>query len=161
MEFHTYYRFDELRRDCLALQMRTQSIFTSLEWFELLAKFTTPNHRSVLLSTLTESGPRCFCLPFIKTRNGLASLSNFYTGLFGPIDLGTEDVAFSKQATWELCQQLRRLHPRPAAINISPLDTDGRFFANMLTGLASAGYFTDSYFCFGNWFLAQRTGFFL
>jgi hypothetical protein len=88
----------------------------------------------------------------LRTPNGLASLCNFYSGVFGPIELRIIDAEFAQRATQELCQQLRR-RPLPAEINISPIDTDSRFFANMVTGLAATGYFADSYFCFGNWFL--------
>lgn len=153
MEFQLCAGFDDLRRMCPHSPTSKQSLFTSLEWFQLLVRFATPDPASVTLPTLIGPGPSFVCLPMISTPDGLASLSNFYSGLFGPIESGVDEASFRQQAIAELCRRLRDWHPRPARINISPLDTDSPFFAHLRDGLLAAGYVTDSYFCFGNWYL--------
>jgi hypothetical protein len=153
MEFQLCTGFEDLRRLFSHSPTRKQSLFASLEWFELLARFATPDPASVVLPTVIGPGPDCVCLPMIRTADGLASLSNFYSGLFGPIESGVDDTSFRQHAIAELCHRLRDWNPHPARINIFPLDTDAPFFAHLRDGLLATGYLTDSYFCFGNWYL--------
>jgi hypothetical protein len=146
MRIRSFDAFDDLRRAVSAASPSPAppDPFHSLEWFELLAQHGMDAPRLHLL--LADDS---HILPLQWQGGGLASLSNFYTGLFGPIAcLEGNDAA----TDWEsLCRHLRASHPRPACVDLKPLDAQSSFYSEMQRALAAAGYWVDSYFCFGNW----------
>lgn len=128
------------------------TLFQSIDWFELLARHgMEADVVPCLLSIASPSAApadRRLLLPLLRQGNGLASLSNYYSGLYGPIGDG-EGCASWRAA----CKHLRASRPAPAYVRLQPLDADSAFFREMRDALDAAGYWADSYFCFGNWYL--------
>ena len=134
--------------------------FYTWEWFENLARFgVDPGHDLLLLQIRSEHDDTDFCLPLLRQASGQAavwgpvftSLSNYYSSLWGP-------VGGTRRCTSEACRaairHLRKLRPGSGVIDLQPIDTDSPFYQNMRTALQLEGYITDTYFCFGNWYLA-------
>lgn len=149
MHVRDFADFDTLRtaHPEFAAQPPTPELFRSLDWFELLVRHGMPADAvPYLLSMSAAAGQPC-CLPLLRQPHGITSLSNYYSGLFGPVGEGTP-------AAWLMaCRHLRASRPRPASITLQPLDGDGAFFSEMRRALGAAGYWVDGYFCFGNWYL--------
>ncbi|MEH3086133.1 MAG: GNAT family N-acetyltransferase [Xylophilus ampelinus] len=80
----------------------------------------------------------------------LESLSNYYSSLWGPV--GALDPV-PPELLRRACARLRADRARWPVLRLQPLDAQSPFFAGMLNALRRAGYWADSYFCFGNWYL--------
>ncbi len=128
------------------------TLFQSIDWFEHLARHGMPADIVPCLLSIASSAAapvdRTLVLPLLRQGRGLVSLSNYYSGLYGPIGDG------NGSATWlVVCDYLRASRPAPGYIKLQPLDANSAFFGEMRGALDAAGYWTDSYFCFGNWYL--------
>ncbi len=91
-------------------------------------------------------------------RNGakgsLCSVANYYSGLFGPVASELQLAA----TDWDgVARQLRRT-PGSAVLQMQPLDADSTWLPRLEVGLRRAGYWTDRYFCFGNWYQPVEPG---
>ena len=118
--------------------------FRSPDWFELLAQHGMPPDAALSIARGNDDAP---WLPLIRHGSTLAGLSNFYTGVYGPV--GAEDGTVEDWLA--LCRHWRKQPDRPALIHLKPLDADGKFFTAMRAALKAAGYWVDHHFCFGNW----------
>jgi hypothetical protein len=143
-------------------------VFASLEWFELLVSYglAAPDQSPAACQLIVahDSARQCMvCLPLMGTRH-ISSLSNYYSSLYGGLSWSAQSAAAalnlpSSQDGLALSRGLRQLMPTCLMVNLSPLDIESAFFNQMRAALAQAGYWVDSYFCFGNWYLdvAGRT----
>ena len=147
---------------CLARHSAAE-VFYTVPWFENLAMYgfsASGGRVSPLLLVASEVVPdatdRCaptVCLPFAADAH-LSGLSNYYSSLYGPLVWQTPGAA-----TWLALAQHLRHHPsRWPVVTLSPLDQDSTFYTGIELALKQAGYWVDTYFCFGNWYLnvAQR-----
>jgi len=137
-------------------------VFASLEWFELLMAhgLAAPDHspttcRLMVAHDCTQQS--MVCLPLVGEQH-ISSLSNYYSSLYSGLCWSADgaDAALALPSPLDclaLCQGLRQLAPQCPVINLQPLDPDSVFFSRMRTSLSQAGYWVDSYFCFGNWYL--------
>lgn len=85
----------------------------------------------------------------------LRSLSNYYSGLYGPVWApGTR----ATDIDWErLAIEMRRLKGSAVA-QLQPLDPQAAFVGELEAGLRRAGYWCDRFFCFGNWYCPVPAG---
>lgn len=124
------------------------SPFETLDWFELLAREALPAETRLHLLVASPEQRPALILPLMWQGTELASLSNYYTGIYGPpgdpIDHQTLD---------EMCRHLRKSRPRPTVVRLQPLDPRGEAFIALRQAFSRAGYLTGSHFCFGNWHL--------
>jgi len=133
-------------------------IFHTLQWFRHLHDHGMHRGEGLLIARVTHPAEGGFLLPLQWCRGGKASvfgrsitgLSNYYSSLFGPIG---DPTACTPAAGRELARSLRREVADSAVIDLHPLDADGSFLHCLRQGLSSEGYFVDTYFCFGNWYL--------
>jgi len=86
----------------------------------------------------------------ITTPRVLHSLSNYYTCLFGPLLAGDADRAASLHA-WATAVAAER--PAWDMIRLNPLAHDGESFSLLRSALRAAGFATQDFFSFGNWYL--------
>lgn len=150
MRVRSFDSFEVLRAACPEMAGAPHSsLFESVEWFEHLLRHGMSGKAALSLLLLGDSPASLLCLPLIRSVQGMESLSNYYSGIYGPI--GNESRL---PATWlAACKHMRNSEPRPGTIIIKPLDPESAFFLQMREALRSSGYWADDYFCFGNWYL--------
>jgi hypothetical protein len=91
-------------------------------------------------------------LPLVAGR-GLTSLSNFYSSLYGAVSVSPSLLPeFLSLA----CRHIQEDEHRWPYINLHPLENAGKFAQIAIKHFSAAGYWTDSYFCFVNWYLEVR-----
>ncbi len=80
----------------------------------------------------------------------LVALSNYYSGLYGPVG-SAEAVHGLLAAQWQAAAQALRRLPGSAVLRLQPLDAASNWLPALEAGLRTAGYWTSRYFAFGNW----------
>lgn len=86
-----------------------------------------------------------------SARGPVLALANYYSGLYGPV--GTlPDVPHRSGAQWQAAVQLLRTRFDTAVLRLQPLDADSAWLAALEQALRRAGWWTDRFFCFGNWY---------
>ncbi|MDP2811882.1 MAG: GNAT family N-acetyltransferase [Rhodocyclaceae bacterium] len=155
MQIRCFEDFRALRAACppLADAAHAGELFETLDWFELLSREALPAGTPLQLLAATADTGATLCLPLMRQGRNIASLSNYYTGIYGPISGGDSNEGWRGEALTALCRHLRTACPRPAAIRLYPLDPSGELFRDMRDALTSAGYRVGSHFGFGNWHL--------
>ncbi|PZO18584.1 MAG: GNAT family N-acetyltransferase [Burkholderiales bacterium] len=78
----------------------------------------------------------------------LSSLSNYYSCLYGP----QGEWRGVSAAQWTAAAQAMKKLPGGAVVRMQPLDAASTWLPAMEAGLRSAGYWTDRFFAFGNWY---------
>ena len=85
----------------------------------------------------------------------LTSLSNYYSSLYGPVlPAGVSPDAVDWPA---LSRRIKALQGS-AVLQLQPMAADAPFLSGLERGLAAAGYRTDRFFCFGNWYCPVPEG---
>lgn len=103
---------------------------------------------------LSVAGGPVFELMRMQAGGPLQALSNFYTCLYGPH--GPVDAASA--ADWKACVDQMRKLPGSAVIQLQPLDASSTWLAALEQALHAQGYWSDRYFCFGNWYQPVSSG---
>ena len=132
------------------------AVFQSACWFKLLALhgFEAAIEPFVLRIGPQEGGP-CLHLMATDGGRGARALSNYYTGLYGP----SGDWAGVHRHDWLQAFEAMRASARvPVCLNLHPLDAQAPWLADATSAMQAAGYWTDRYFCFGNWFQPVPAG---
>ncbi|MDD5297594.1 MAG: GNAT family N-acetyltransferase [Rhodocyclaceae bacterium] len=101
----------------------------------------------------TNSARAVSCFPLVSRQEGLThtieALSNFYTPIFSPILApGAEQITAD-----EFARYVQEEAPNTDVVDLHPMDADSDFFVTAQQALQRRGYWTDKYFCFGNWYL--------
>lgn len=122
-------------------------LFQTLDWFETLTRWGMDEDTQLQLLLFGDAA-KPSCLPLLEQGRTLAACTNYYSSLFGPI--GANGVARDPGA---IADFLKTATPRWPLIDLRPLDADAAFTADLEHALRAAGYSTDRYFCFGNWYL--------
>jgi hypothetical protein len=124
-------------------------LFQSGAWFELLREhgFATPPE--VLHCPLPAGGS----LPLMRAPGGrgLLSLSNYYSGLYGPLP------AVAGALSANVSQALRGLQAG-GSLRLQPLDADAPWLAALEHELRSNGWWTSRFFAFANWYQPVPAG---
>ncbi len=149
MQLHRYGDFPSLLTDCPA-RFATQAgtLFERSDWYSLLAQL----FEGRLQLFVAREGDSALCLPLVAEGRRLVSLSNYYTGLYGPLWAGNPSAEWRTAALNALCRRLRT-ELRPATVQLHPLDPESNTCRELRQALQSAGYRLADYFCFGNWHL--------
>lgn len=121
-------------------------LFQSEAWFaHLLAHGfeRQPRHFSLPLAPGV-------CLQLMQQAPGqpLSALSNYYSCLYGP----QGDVGTVSHGQWLAAAQAMKTLPGGAVLRLQPLDAEAHWLPYLENGLRAAGYRTDRYFAFGNWY---------
>ena len=124
-------------------------VFMTEPWFSNLAAHGfTVRPVELLLQVCTPAGDVGFHLMQGADGQPLQALSNYYSCLFGPHGR----VQGLEARDWlELVANMRSL-PGSAVVQLQPLDASGQWLVDFEAALSVAGYWTDRYFCFGNWY---------
>ncbi len=138
---------------------RSADLFYTLRWYQHLARCGIEPEEGLYVACVAGAdGTPAWMLPLQLRRQAraavfgrsLASLSNYYSSLFGPVG----DPARVTPAGCEaFARALRREVPGSGVVDLQPLDAEAPFTAMLERALDAAGYRTSRYFCFGNWYL--------
>lgn len=125
----------------------TLDVFSTRHWFShlLMQGLESPaTHHVVSLGA--DAGE----LHLMQTSEwaGLASLSNYYSGLYAPTGL-TDSLS---PYQWLAAAEAIRALPGSAQVRLQPLGKDAAWCASLERALRGVGYRTDRFFCFGNWY---------
>jgi hypothetical protein len=152
---HEFSSLDALREAVagLAPEAADSDFFYSLAWFANLAEHGLPQGNEARYVLVRDCSQRAaMCLPLQTTGDGVSSLSNFYSSLFGPIVWGP--LTLGDAALWNaLATHLRQHQPPYAQMTFQPLDVESACYLGLQTSLRRTGFAVDPYFCFGNWYL--------
>ncbi|WP_439115342.1 GNAT family N-acetyltransferase [Hydrogenophaga sp.] len=130
-------------------------LFESDAWFgNLLAHGFEQPPQAFKLVLFSANGQALAHLHLMQSKPGapLASLSNYYSCLYGPVPAvpgGAEQVA---PAQWQAAGRAMRALPGGAQLRLQPLDSASAWLPALESSLRQAGYWTQRYFCFGNWY---------
>lgn len=78
----------------------------------------------------------------------LSALSNYYSGLFGPVGAASGSAPEAGDA---LARALKAL-PCSSVVRLQPLDPAADWVPGLTLGLRRLGYVTSTFFCFANWY---------
>jgi CelD/BcsL family acetyltransferase involved in cellulose biosynthesis len=128
------------------------SFFLSRAWFENLHAHATETGSALRIYVVdADDGPR-LVMPMWQNRAGgrrLCACTNFYSSYFAPIADQAADLQDSLDA---LTQAIAQETPAWDAIDVRPLPEDTAILNPLQTSLRNAGFATQTYFCFGNWY---------
>jgi len=133
------------------LACEAQDLFASPAWFGTLHAhgFAADTPLRLLVAGDRARGTR-LALP-LAGAGEVVSLANYYSCLYAPITCATD---LDPPVLEAVLRHLRSAPGRPATLRFCPLDGAAAFARALKPALAAAGYLADSYFCFGNWYLA-------
>lgn len=137
-------------------------IFQTQAWFDNLRAHgfeTPPQVHSVALPADGADGaaPAHLHLMPWEEAGVLGSLSNYYSCLYGPVASGAALEAMTHPRWREVARAIRSL-PGSSVLRLQPLDAQADWLARLEPALRASGYFTDRYFCFGNWYQPAVAG---
>lgn len=93
-------------------------------------------------------------LPLMLQQGQLHSVSNYYTCVFGP--QGSRQAEREVDWTAVMAQMVRL--PGAAVVKLQPLNASSEWLSAFESAARSAGYWTDRFFCFGNWYQPVPVG---
>lgn len=130
-----------------------QSFDLGRNWFRNFVTTVDDPEAEPLFLTADVDGQARALLPLRILKRGFGtratSLTNYYSSLFAPLlteGSGAQEIA-------QLITGLNEGHPKISHLRFSPLDPLAPSSSELRRALQLAGYFTFSYFCFGNWYL--------
>ena len=135
-------------------------LFQTEAWFaNLLAHgfVNSPVHHVLPLPASRGGEPARLHLMQAGPGAPLTALSNYYSCLYGPASPEGREPRLSPAQWHTVAQALRRL-PGSAMVRLQPLDAAGDWLSGLEAGLRAAGYWTDRYFAFGNWYQPVPAG---
>ena len=140
-------------------------VFETEAWFSnLLAHgFERAPHQSWTWQVPTAVDGRTAHVYLMQQAVGtpLTALGNYYSCLYGPVG-GHASTSGHAASTiqWQAAIQTLRQMPGGSVLRLQPLDAESVWLAAVEAGLQSAAYWTDRFFCFGNWYqIVPRGGF--
>lgn len=135
-------------------------LFHTEAWFQNLQMSGFPQPpvlHTVPLAPGEPGAPASAQLHLMQPKAGgtLFSCSSYYSCLYGPVAAEAALGELNPLRWREVARAIRQL-PGSAVLRLQPLDASAHWLAALEQGLQASGYWTDRYFCFGNWF--QRIG---
>lgn len=129
-------------------------VFQSEIWFaNLLAHgFERPLYKHWTWPLPAHSDEAAFLHLMQESPKGaLCALSNYYSCLYGPS--GSDQVTNGASGDqWLAAVGVLQQIPGSGVLRLQPLDAGSAWLAGLEQGLRAAGYWTDRFFCFGNWY---------
>lgn len=140
-----------------------QSFFLTLPWFRNFAKTALDEGCALRIYGIgpkdglgPAAGMLVACsLPQLQNMTSLRKLSaltNYYSCFFAP-HLAAPGGRI-RETLHELARTISAERPRWDAVEIQPLDVNSEGFSALVEGFKAAGFVVQTFFCFGNWYLA-------
>ncbi len=132
-------------------------VFYTWDWFNNLNCHGVSKEHRPLIATLVQPDGAVICLPLLRRQRGMSALygpvtgalSTYYSSLFGPIGRAEDCTVDTLRY---VVKSLRKTANGANVIDLQPVASDGHFCRSMTEALRTQGYWTDSFFCFGNWY---------
>jgi hypothetical protein len=127
--------------------VRVGDLHFSPPWFQLLALAAMPVSAKLALGA---AGDGCY-LPLMTSDElpgQVHGLSNFYTPLFALLN----EAQVDRRRLGELAGQLRDRAAGFHGARFSPMDPESLSWSALRDAFSNAGWLTDDYFIFGNWY---------
>lgn len=136
-------------------------VFQTQDWFvHLLAHgFVQPplQHWHWALTDTAQGAALTLPLMQCQPHGPVLALANYYSALYGPV--GDAQVLQSLDAAhWRAAVQALRNRSDSGVLRLQPLDGESAWLAALENGLRGAGWWTDRFFCFGNWYQPVGAG---
>jgi CelD/BcsL family acetyltransferase involved in cellulose biosynthesis len=133
-------------------------VFSTLPWYENFSRGVTSMSGALRIYAVTDAaGQARLVMPMwqqaqvgVLAGRTLQPVANHYTGLYSPLTHPEGDEAEALGA-WA-CALMAEL-PRWQRINLFPMATETTNFEALQVALRRAGFRTQPYFCFANWYL--------
>lgn len=144
----------------LLAEAGARDLFVSDYWFRTFEAEIAAPERRTFYAVAHRDGNVAVVLPLMQRRlrraplTELSAMSNFYTHTFAPAydpALAGDDAAL-EDLLQALAAHLRRRYRTCLRVDFRPLDTDGQFYRVAEAALRGAGYRTERFCCFGNWY---------
>ncbi len=130
-------------------------LFQTQAWFDNLRAHGFVDQPVFLsLASASDTGGPGFELMRAQAGGPLQALSNFYTCLYGP--QGPVETMCADD--WGALVSTMRELPGSAVVQLQPLDASSTWLAAFEQALRTKGYWSDRYFCFGNWYQPVSSG---
>jgi CelD/BcsL family acetyltransferase involved in cellulose biosynthesis len=136
-----------------------QSFFLTLDWFRnFFATVVQEPQHEYIVGVETDDGRPVAVMPMMWApgRNGvlspvsLSGASNYYTCCFAPALSDAQDTSAAARA---LAAGLWSHRRQWDVVTLQPLDRGAAIYADLARALRDVGMVTQTYFCFGNWYL--------
>ena len=147
-------RYEDLFR-----QASAGALFHALPWYRNFVQAGIVPDGKLRIFAVDKAGDPRAVLPMHRNDSGtgllrcrtLASLSNYYSSLFGPvIDPRIPDLQETLDA---LAEAIAHDASRWDVVDLHPLALDDATFPALAAAFRKAGLWVQTYFCFGNWYL--------
>lgn len=136
-------------------------LFQTAAWFQNLqaSGFEQPPVFHAVALAPGEPGAAAARLHLMQHAGGgpLLACSNYYSCLYGPVAENAWLQTLDAPRWREVARTIRQL-PGSAELRLQPLDAQAGWLPAFEQGLQAAGYRTDRYFCFGNWYQPVQPG---
>ena len=152
--------FAEMPSSCRELMQaaESQSLFLGLTWFEIFAATVVEAGSRLRIVVLSESqsgiAVAVFPLWQAKRRPQLNSLSNYYSSFYAPVI--AESVLNDEERLSRLFDEFLThflLEQNVISLDLRPLQHPAAWVEQLATAAKRHGLYSQSYFCFGNWYL--------
>jgi CelD/BcsL family acetyltransferase involved in cellulose biosynthesis len=136
-----------------------QSFFLTLDWFRnFFAAIVPEPHHAHILGVETDEGRPVAAMPMVWAPGrsgvlspaGLNGASNYYTCYFAPVLSDAQDATVVAHA---LATSLWSCRRQWDIVTLQPIDHGAAIYAALAQALRDVGMVTQTYFCFGNWYL--------
>jgi hypothetical protein len=145
-------------RSCLDTVGQNASIFCGVDWFEHLFRTARADGDQVryFVPDRRQQEVTSACLPIILPSSGgarrVTAFTNFYSPEFGPIARPDDIASLANMFADYVVSNGTSVD----LIDLRPVDPHHAFFSEIMIALEKNGFWTDSYFCFGNWYLELK-----
>lgn len=140
------------------MPLSDHSIYTTQAWVDLLQAhgWAKPPALGRSLAVQDADGGVWGHAHMVLPADGGAwrSASNYYAALWGvvpnPVPLAATSA--NRRVDWGAWAHAFRALPRGGVLQLDPLPAEGVLLTHLRPALRRAGWATDTYFCFGNWY---------
>jgi hypothetical protein len=133
----------------------SSEIFQSPEWFQNLWKNGFEKRPMQCWSWKVKATETCTDINLLLMQDvfgdGLSSLSNYYSCLFGP-EISESSSLRSDEQHWSSAIKVLRGIPGSHVIRLQPIDSENKWFETLEKKFRTNGFITKKFFCFGNWY---------